>query len=72
MDVKSVFSNGLIEETIYVKQPDRFVQKGKEGHVLRLMKALYGLKQAPRAWNVKLDSCLFSLGFRKSLGEHVM
>ena len=72
MDVKSAFLNGHIEETIYVKQLDGFVQKGKEGHVLRLMKALYGLKQAPRAWYVKLDSCLSSLGFHKSSGEYAV
>ena len=72
MDVNSAFLNGHIEETIYVKQPDGFVQKGKEGHVLRLMKALYGLKQAPHAWYVKLDSCLSSLGFRRSLGEYAV
>ena len=72
MDMKSTFLNGHIKETIYVKQPDGFVQKRKEGHVLRLMKALYGLKQAPRAWYVKLDSCLSSLGFRRSSGEYAM
>ena len=72
MDLNSTFSNGLIEETIYVKQPDRFVQKGKEGHVMRLIKALYGLKQAPRAWYVKLDSCLSSFSFRRSSCEYVV
>ena len=72
MDVKSAFLNGHIKETIYVKQPDSFVQKGKEGHVLRLMKALYGLKQAPRARYVKLDSCLSSLGFHRSLGDYAV
>jgi hypothetical protein len=35
--------------------------------VLKLSKALYGLKQAPRAWNMKLDSTLKKLGFRKYL-----
>ena len=37
--------------------------------VLKLSKALYGLKQAPRAWNVKLDSSLKKLGFRKHVTE---
>jgi hypothetical protein len=36
--------------------------------VLKLNKALYGLKQAPRAWNARLDSELFSLGFNKCVG----
>ena len=51
---------------IHVKQPERFLNTGKEGHVLRLKKALYGLKHAPRAWYYKLHSCLISLGFIKS------
>ena len=69
LDVKSVFLNGEIKEVIYVKQPEGFLVKGKEGWVLRLKKALYGLKQAPRAWYFKLHSCLHSLGFIKSAYE---
>ena len=66
LDVKSAFLNGEINEVIYVKKPEGFLVKGKEGYVLRLKKALYGLKQAPRAWYFKLHSCLLSLGFVKS------
>ena len=66
LDVMSAFLNGEIDEVIYVRQPEGFLVKGKEAHVLRLKKALYGLKQAPRAWYFKLHSCLLSLGFIKS------
>ena len=66
LDVKSVFLNGEIKEVIYVKQPEGFLVKGKEGCVLRLKKALYGLKQAPRALYFKLHSCLLYLGFINS------
>ena len=69
LDVKSAFLNGEISEVIYVKQPEGFLVKRKEGYVLRLKKALYGLKQAPRAWYFKLHSCLLSLGFIKSAYE---
>ena len=69
LDVKSVFLNVEIEEVIYVQQPEGFVVKGKEGHVLWLRKALYGLKQAPRAWYFKLHTCLISLSFVKSNHE---
>ena len=69
LDVKSAFLNGEIKEVTYVKQPEGFLVKGKEGWVLRLKKALYGLKQAPRAWYFKLHSCLHSLGFIKSAYE---
>ena len=69
LDVKSAFLNWEIKEVIHVKQPEGFLVKGKEGHVLRLKKALYGLKQAPRAWYFKLHSCLISFGFIKSNHE---
>jgi hypothetical protein len=70
MDVKSAFLNGDLQEEVYVAQPAGFVVEGAEHKVLKLKKALYGLRQAPSAWNVKLDSCLLSLGFQKSKVEH--
>ena len=44
MDVKTAFLNGLIEEEVYIEQPEGFIVHGKESHVCRLKKALYGLK----------------------------
>jgi hypothetical protein len=66
MDVKTTFLNGVVEEEVYMEQPQGFVIHGKESHVCRLKKALYGLKQAPRAWYAKIDGYLMSLGFTKS------
>ena len=45
MDVKSAFLNGILEEEIYVEQPEGFVIDGKEDKVYRLHKALYGLNR---------------------------
>jgi hypothetical protein len=48
MDVKSVFLNGVIQEEVYVRQP----QVSRTLSILivyNLSKALYGLKQIPRA-----------------------
>nr|GEU82081.1 retrovirus-related Pol polyprotein from transposon TNT 1-94 [Tanacetum cinerariifolium] len=49
MDVKTAFLNGILQEEVYVSQPDRFVDQDDSNHVYKLKKALYGLKQAPHA-----------------------
>ena len=66
MDVKTAFLNGIIQEEIYVEQPQGFEIHGREHHVCRMKKALYGLKQAPRAWYSRIDSYLQQMGFQKS------
>ena len=66
MDVKTTFLNGVIEEEVYIEQPQWFEVEDRKTHVYRLKKDLYGLKQAPRAWYGRIDSFLTSLGFTKS------
>lgn len=44
MDVKTTFLHGTIEETIYMKQPEGFVDRAKSDQVYLLKRALYGLK----------------------------
>jgi hypothetical protein len=65
MDVKTTFLNDVIEEEVYIEQPQGFEVEDRRSHVCRLKKALYGLKQAPRAWYGRIDSFLTSLGFTK-------
>jgi transposase InsO family protein len=69
MDVKTTFLNGVIEEEVYIEQPQGFEVEYKKTHVCKLNKALYGLKQAPRAWYGRIDSFLMSLGFTKSKAD---
>jgi hypothetical protein len=66
MDVKTALLNGVIEEEVYIEQPQGFEFEDRKTYVCKLKKALYGLKQAPRAWYGRIDSFLTSLGFTKS------
>jgi hypothetical protein len=66
MDVKTAFLNGLIEEEVYIEQPQGFEVHGRDSHVGRLKKALYGLKQTPRACYSRIDTYLQQMGFEKS------
>ena len=66
MDVKTTFLNGLIEEEVYIRQPEGFETHEQKTHVRRLEKALCGLKQAPRAWYGRIDSYLQKMVFVKS------
>jgi len=63
MDVKTTFLNEELEEEIYMDQLDRFVAKGQEGKVCKLLKSLYGLKQAPKQWHEKFDKTLTIICF---------
>jgi transposase InsO family protein len=69
MDVKSAFLNGVLNEEIYMEQPQGYIAAGMENRVCRLKKALYGLKQASRAWNQQFHSVLNTLGFERTYSD---
>ena len=48
MDVKTVFLNGDIDETIYMVQPENFESGDPKNMVCKLTKSIYGLKQVSR------------------------
>ncbi|CAI7765153.1 unnamed protein product [Closterium sp. NIES-53] len=64
MDVKTAFLYGVVDEEIYMKQPEGY--DDWSGRVCKLNKAIYGLKQAPRCWFARLVEVLEALGFRVS------
>ncbi|CAI7763334.1 unnamed protein product [Closterium sp. NIES-54] len=68
MDVTTAFLNGILEEEIFMAQPEGF--DDGSGRVLRLKKALYALKQAPRQWYLKLRGVLEEIGFTPSTADH--
>ena len=66
MDVNIAFINGIIEEEVYIEQPEGFEIFSSKLHVCKLQRVLYGLKQAPRAWYTRVDNYFTGLGFTKS------
>ncbi|GKC80391.1 retrovirus-related pol polyprotein from transposon TNT 1-94 [Tanacetum coccineum] len=65
IDVKTAFLNVILQEDVYVSQPDGFVDLENPNHVYKLKKSLYGLKEAPRDWYDLISSFLLSQDFSK-------
>eukprot|EP00798_Chlamydomonas_sp_ICE-L_P001700 gene1700-biopygen14531 len=61
LDIKTAFLNGVLEEELYMEQPQGFVVPG--GWVCKLIKSLYGLKQSPRKWCEEVRRVLRIAGF---------
>ncbi|CAI7860258.1 unnamed protein product [Closterium sp. NIES-54] len=68
MDVITAFLNGVLEEEIFMAQPEGF--DDGSGRVLKLKNAIYGLKRAPRQWYLKLRGVLEEIGFTPSTADH--
>lgn len=69
LDVSNAFLHGLIDEEIYMIQPQGFVDSSSPNVVCKFWKDLYGLKQAPRTWYSMLSSYLLSIGFISSKAD---
>jgi len=65
LDVRNAYLYGILDEEIYMEQPEGFIAKGQERKVLRLKRALYGLKQAGLAWWRALNKSMVELGFKR-------
>ena len=60
IDVNNAFLNGILNEEVYMAQPEGFVNSQKPQHICKLRKAIYGLKQAPRAWFARFRTTMIS------------
>ncbi|KAK0577895.1 hypothetical protein LWI29_001967 [Acer saccharum] len=69
MDVKTAFLNGSLDESIYMMQPEGFIEKGQMDKVYKLQKSIYGLKQASRSWNIRFDQAVKGFGFIQNPDE---
>ena len=70
LDIKIAFLNGVMQEDVFIEQPEGFDVENRETHVCRLQRALYGLKQAPWAWYSRIDNYLREMGFQRSEADH--
>jgi hypothetical protein len=66
INIKTVFLNGDLQESVYMAQPEGFAIEGKENMGCRLKKFIYVLKQASRQWYLKFDEVIKIFGFVKN------
>ena len=69
MDVKTVFLNENLEESICMSHPEGFITHGQEQKVYKLYRSIYGLKQASRSWNIRFDTAIRYYGFDQNVDE---
>nr|GEW76700.1 retrotransposon protein, putative, Ty1-copia subclass [Tanacetum cinerariifolium] len=69
MNVKTVFLNGYLNEEVYMKQPEGFVNPKYPNRVCKLKRSIYALKQASRQWNKQFDDEIKKFGFTQNRDE---
>lgn len=69
VDISNAYLNSKLQEDVYMRQPENFVDKQHPNKVLKLQKAIYGLKQSGRAWNNTLDEVIQSMDFKRCKNE---
>ena len=72
MDVKLAYHR-VLEEEIYMEQPEGFIAQGDEDKVCRLVCSLFRLKQAGQVWNRTFAQTMKrKLGFNIDAGVYVL
>jgi len=61
-DISTAFLSGELNETIFMEQPEEYVDEKYPEHVCKLHKAIYGLKQGPAQFHKKLRRELLNIG----------
>ena len=63
IDIEGAYLNGILEDDVYIGQPEGFIEKGTEQLVCKLNKGIYRLKQSGRVWHCTLKYKLEKTGF---------
>ena len=63
------FLNGNLEKSIYMAQPEGFIEQDNEQKVCKLKRSIYGLKQTSRSWIIRFDTAIKSYGFKQNVHE---
>ena len=66
IDFVGAYLNSLTKEDIYMKQPEGFVEPGKEDHVAKLVHMIYGTMQGGHDWYRTLSTSYDELGYTTS------
>ena len=67
MDVKGAYLNGILKETLYMRQLKGFTDNSRR--VCHLICTLYGLKQSGWEWNTEFDSKMRQCGNKRSCAD---
>ena len=72
MDVDTAYLNADVTEDIYMRQPQGFIQQGRNDQnlVFKLHRSLYGLKQSAFNWNTTISTYFKELGFLATPADH--
>lgn len=65
VDVNTAYLNGVLEEEVYMRQPEGYTDPEQKHLVCKLSKSIYGLKQSARCWNTALHAHLVKMNFEQ-------
>lgn len=64
--------NGILDQEIYLEQPEGYINDKEPHLVYKLHKAVYGLKQSAKAWNDTMNQILNKSGFIQSNNDQCL